>query len=296
MKKKLLYIINPISGVGAKMNIYHVIKKYTNNHLFDFDIINTKYEGHGFELANTAVNKAYDVVVAVGGDGTVNEIAKALVNSNLVLGIIPKGSGNGLARFLKIPLSPVKAVKTINLLNHDLIDSVLINNLFYINIAGIGFDAHIAHLFAQNDKRGFKSYAKLVLKEFREYTGHDYEIILDNKKFVLSNIFMLSFANATQFGNNAYIAPMAKANDGLIDVCVLKKFPDFRWLEILFKLYTRQLLKSKYYEIYKAKKIELISKDELIGHLDGEPVNFGKKIQIDILPKSLKIITGKAIL
>jgi YegS/Rv2252/BmrU family lipid kinase len=264
--------------------------------LFDFDIVNTEYSGHGFELADNAVNTGYDVVVAVGGDGTVNEIGNALSGSETLMGIIPKGSGNGLARFLKISLSITKAIKTINSLNYSLMDTVSINNLFYLNVAGIGFDGHIAHLFAKNGKRGFQSYAKLVLKEFHKYVGHNYRLIIDDQKLNLENIFMLSFANSTQFGNNAHIAPMAKVNDGLIDVCILKKFPDFRSLEIIFKLYTRRLMKSKYYEIYKAKKIELYSDDYLLGHLDGEPINFGKKIQIDILPKSLKIITGKKVL
>ncbi len=296
MKKKLLYIINPISGINKKRNIYKIIDQYTDSKLFDFDIVNTEYSGHGFELANNAVGSGYDVVVAVGGDGTVNEIGNALNKTNTLMGIIPKGSGNGLARFLKIPLSVTKAVETINSLNNCLIDTVSINDLFYLNVAGIGFDGHIAHLFAKIGKRGFRSYAKLVLKEFRKYEGHNYQLIIDDKKLNMQNIFMLSFANSTQFGNNAYIAPMAKVNDGLIDVCVLKKFPDFRSLEIIFKLYTRRLMKSKYYEIYKAKKIELYSDDDLLGHLDGEPINFGKKIQIEVLPKSLKIITGKGVL
>ncbi|MCF6241254.1 MAG: diacylglycerol kinase family lipid kinase [Bacteroidales bacterium] len=293
MKKKLLYIVNPISGAHKKKSIEQIINQSTDKKLFDCEIVRTQYAGHAFELAQNAVQQNYDIVAAVGGDGTLNEIGKALSGSDTAMGIIPKGSGNGLARYLKIPLSVSKAVKIINSLHYFQIDTVRINEFFYLNVAGIGFDAHIAHLFSKSKKRGFQSYAKLVLKEFRKYEGQNYRLIIDEQKFNTENTFMLSFANSSQFGNNAHIAPMAKINDGFIDVCILKKFPDFRSPEIILKLYTRSLIKSKYYEIYKAKKIELSSDIDLLGHVDGEPVYFGKKLQIEILPKSLNVITGR---
>lgn len=292
MKKKLLYIINPISGTNTKKSIQQIIHENTDNKLFNFDIVKTEYAGHGFELAQNAVNEHYDVVVAVGGDGTVNEIGKAIAGSKTVMGIIPKGSGNGLARYLNVPLNVKKAVATINMFDYCTADTVYINDNFYLNVAGIGFDAHIAHLFNKNKKRGFKSYAKLVLSEFSRYTGQNYQLKIDNKEFRLENVFMLSFANSSQFGNNAHIAPLAKIDDGFIDVCILKKFPDFRSLDIVFKLYTRNLIKSKYYEIHQAKKVLLSSEHDLLGHVDGEAVNFGKNIEINIIPESLKIIRG----
>ncbi len=292
MKKKLLYIINPISGTPRKNNIFEIISQYTDTDLFDFEIIKTQRAGHAFNLAQNAVSANYDVVVAVGGDGTLNEVGKALVGSNTLMGIIPKGSGNGLARFLKIPLITKKAVKIINSLNYRLMDTVKINECFYLNVAGIGFDAHIAHLFSKSERRGFKIYAKLVLQEFRKYQGQNYQLKIDGRELKLNNVFMLSFANSSQFGNNAHIAPLAEIDDGLIDLCILKKFPDFRSLDIIFKLYSRHLIKSKYYEIHKAKKVEIFSDYDLLGHVDGEPLHFGNKLLIEVVPKSLKVINS----
>ncbi len=295
MKKKLLYIINPVSGTNHKKDISEKINQYTDHNLFDFELIETQYPNHAYKLAQNAVSADYDVVVAVGGDGTLNEIGKALAGSKTIMGIIPKGSGNGLARFLKIPLITKKAVKIINSLNYCTMDTVKLNEYFYLNVAGIGFDAHIAHLFAKSKTRGFKSYAKLVLNEFRNYQGKNYQLKIDNIELKLNNVFMLSFANSSQFGNNAHIAPLAEINDGFIDVCVLKKFPDFRSLDIIFKLYSRRLIKSRYYEIHKAKNVEIFSDYDLLGHVDGEPLHFGNKLLIELVPKSLKVITGKQI-
>ncbi len=292
MKKKLLYIINPISGTPRKNNIFEIISQYTDTDLFDFEIIKTQRAGHAFNLAQNAVSANYDVVVAVGGDGTLNEVGKALVGSNTLMGIIPKGSGNGLARFLKTPFITKKAVKIINSLNYRLMDTVKINECFYLNVAGIGFDAHIAHLFSKSERRGFKIYAKLVLQEFRKYQGQNYQLKIDGRELKLNNVFMLSFANSSQFGNNAHIAPLAEIDDGLIDLCILKKFPDFRSPDIIFKLYSRRLIKSKFYKIHKAKKVELFANSDLLGHVDGEPLNFGNKLLIEVVPKSLKVINS----
>lgn len=290
MKKKILYIINPVSGTKKRRNIEQIIKKHTDFEQFDINIAKTEYAGHAFEVAKKAVTDKINVVIAVGGDGTVNEVGRALAGTDVIMGIIPKGSGNGLARFLNMPRKIKKSVNIINRLNYETMDTIRINEFEYLNVAGIGFDAHIAHLFAKSAKRGFQSYAKLVLKEFQKYKVQNYQLKIDNRIIDAQNVFMLSFANSSQFGNDAHIAPTAKINDGLIDVCILKKFPDFRSLEIIFRLYSRGLIKSRYYTIYKAKKIELTHQNNIIGHVDGEPVNFGKNIKLEIIEGSLKMI------
>ncbi len=292
MKKKILYIINPVSGTKNNINIENIIDNETDNNQFELSIKHTEYPGHGRELAKLAVESKFDVVVAVGGDGTVNEISSALINTDTIFGIVPKGSGNGLARFLKIPINKSKAVQLINQLNVFKMDSIRLNDFHYVNMAGIGFDAHIAHLFANYGKRGFKSYVELIFKEFKKFESKYYNLVVDGKT-INEQAFLISFANSSQFGNEAHIAPLAEINDGLIDVCILNRFPKYKVIGIIYQLYTKRLLKSKYYRVYKAKQIELKSEHELKGHIDGDPVSFGKKLNIKILPQSLNVITGR---
>ncbi|MEN8121548.1 MAG: YegS/Rv2252/BmrU family lipid kinase [Bacteroidota bacterium] len=292
MKKKILYIINPVSGVKKSKNLEKIINAETNRKLFDWEIKFTDFQGHGKEIAKWAIENNFNIVVAVGGDGTVNEISSALINTDTIFGIIPKGSGNGLARFLKIPVNISKAVKLINQMNVFKMDSILLNDFHYVNMAGIGFDAHIAHLFANYGKRGFKSYIELIFKEFKKYESKYYKLVIDGKP-IKEQAFLISFANSSQFGNEAHIAPLAEINDGLIDVCILNNFPKYRVLGIIYQLYTKRLLKNKYYKVYKAKQLELKSDKELIAHIDGDPINLGNNLKIKILPQSLNVITGR---
>ena len=292
MSKKILYIINPISGTKKNKNIEKIIDNETDKNHFELLIKHTEYKGHGNKMAKWAVEKKFDVVVAVGGDGTVNEISSALIHTNTIFGIIPKGSGNGLARFLKIPVNIPKAIQLINQMNVFKMDSIQLNKFHYVNMAGIGFDAYIAHLFANYGKRGLKSYVELIFKEFKKYKSNYYHMVIDGKT-VKEQAFLVSFANSSQFGNEAHIAPLAEINDGLIDVCILNRFPKYKAIGIIYQLYTKRLLKSKYYKVYKAKQVELKSDIELIAHIDGDPVNLGNNLNVRILPQSLNVITGR---
>jgi YegS/Rv2252/BmrU family lipid kinase len=289
MKKKILYIINPFSGSSKKNNLEQIIGSETDKSRFELFIKHTEYAGHGKELARQAIEDKLDIVVAVGGDGTINEISSQLINTDIVFAIIPKGSGNGLARFLNIPLDEKKAVRLINKMNVLTIDSIKLNDLHYVNMAGIGFDAHIAHLFSTFGKRGFKSYVKLVYKEYKKYKSQNYLLTIDGKQ-IEQQAFVISFANSSQFGNNAHIAPLAKINDGLIDLCILKEFPAYKAISLVYQLYTKRLPKSRYYKVHKAKHIQVKSETELLAHIDGEPIKLGNNLDIKILPKSLKII------
>lgn len=289
MKQKILYIINPISGIKKKNSLQQIINDETDKNCFELSVKYTEYAGHGKEIAQQAVKNKFDIVVAVGGDGTINEISSQLIHTDTALGIIPKGSGNGLARFLKIPLDERKAVQLINKINIMEIDALKLNGSYSVNVAGIGFDAHIAHLFDAYGKRGFKSYAKLIYKEYKKYKSKKYRLIIDGKA-IERQAFAISFANSSQFGNNAHIAPLAKIDDGLIDVCILKDFPPYKAISLVIQLYTKNLPKSRYYKVLKAKNIKIDSSTELLGHIDGEAVSFGHELDIKILPKSLKIL------
>ncbi len=198
MKKKVRFIINPNSGSQNKEHFVEWIENDINRDVYDFDINFTNAPKHATLLSKEAAEQSYYAVVAVGGDGSVNETACGLIGSNTSLGIIPTGSGNGMARHLKIPIDFKKAIQVLNRSKSDQIDTLSINELFCIGTFGIGFDAHIAHLFAQAGTRGYSTYVKLVLKEFYHYPSHQYNIVIDGKKTEV-NSFLFSFANSSQF-------------------------------------------------------------------------------------------------
>jgi len=289
-KKRLRFIINPNSGTKSKKKIEKLIRRYIDQSKYDFDVCYTKAAKHATELSLIAARLKYDSVIAVGGDGTINEVSKPLIGSNTSLGIIPMGSGNGLARHLKISQKPIEAIETINGFKNRFIDALQINNHIFLTTAGIGFDAHIAHEFSKLKKRGFFSYANLVIRDCFCYKNKIFELILDGKK-VIKKGFLLSFANSSQYGNDIFIAPLAKINDGFFRVAILKRPAFFASLLTLFRLRNKTIHKSKYYETIKCKEA-IINKKNIIAHIDGEPVFFDDGIKITVPSKKLKILVS----
>lgn len=287
-KQKILFIINPISGVGSKKLIEKEIVKTLDKKQFEYSIAYTKAAKHAIDICKKQKNN-YDIIVAAGGDGTVNEVSQELINSNTALAIIPTGSGNGLARDLKIPLNIKKAIKKMNENCRKKIDTITINGRNCINIAGAGFDAHISHLFANYGKRGFLSYLKLIIKEFSKFKPVDFHLKIDDKKMV-ETAFLISFANSTQFGNNGHIAPNAKLDDGIIDIAILKKFPLIAAPVLAIRLLNNNIDKSKYFKQYKASNIALKNAQAIKMHIDGEPVLFENNIEFNVKPLSLSVI------
>ena len=288
-KKKILFIINPKSGIGKYKLLASYIENALDKDLFDYDILYTKYAGHGTELAQEAVRKSYDIVVVSGGDGTLNEIAKALVGSETLLGIIPVGSGNGLAHHLKIPINPIQAIEIINKTKSITIDTANVNNNLFVSIAGVGFDALVAKKFTKVKRRGFLSYFKIIAKEYPKYKPLNYIINIDGKQFARKALF-ISFANSDQFGYNTTIAPKAIIDDGMIDVCIVKKIPIIELPFLAHLLYWKQIDKSKFIETIKGKKIIIEQEKKSTVNIDGEAVKLEKDLVVKINPLSLKII------
>jgi len=288
-KTNIMFIINPISGGKEKTEIENKIRNAFETLNYNIQIEYPRHKNHATEIAKKSITEKYDVVVAVGGDGTVNETAKALIGTNILFGIIPTGSGNGLARFLKISMRQNKAIHIIKNRNTIKIDTVKINDEYFINIAGLGFDALIGHLFANYGKRGFISYLRLILKEYFQYKNENYELVIDNKSIKVKAL-LVSFANSSQFGNEAHIAPLALINDGLVDVCILEKFPWWKSFFLAFLLYTKGLTRSKYYSLIKTEKVLVKNTQNLKAHIDGDPITFNSDIHIVVDPSSLNII------
>jgi len=284
-KEKLLFLINPISGGKSKKRIIVDIEKYLDHSKFDYEIMITEYAGHATAIIEER-NKLDETVIAVGGDGTVNEIAKVLAGTKKAMGIIPQGSGNGLARHLNIPLNPAKAIQQLNHSVKTPIDTASLNGHFFVSIAGVGFDSLIAQKFASSSSRGFLGYASLVLKEYFKFKEQDYHLILDGKEKKTKAAF-ISFANSNQFGYNTVIAPHAHVADGLLDVCIMKKPQLFQIPSILFKVWTKKAHQSKLLEIIQAKSIVLQPNLFQYANVDGESIDVGERIEISLIPKSL---------
>ncbi|MET3503074.1 YegS/Rv2252/BmrU family lipid kinase [Mucilaginibacter sp. SG538B] len=290
MKRKALFIINPISGGKKKDGVPELIKDTIDAGVMEPVIAFSDGVAHARVIASEAIGK-FDIVVAVGGDGTVNEVASAIVDTDTSLGIVPFGSGNGLSRFLGIPMDTRDAIKNLASGRTEIIDSARINGQPFFNMAGMGFDAHISEIFSHGKKRGFISYIKSSIKEVVGYQPQNYHLDIDGKKYDYK-AFMLSIANSSQYGNNVHISPKASLQDGLLDVCVIKPFPLWRFPEMSMRMLIKATESSKYVEIIRGKQI--LIKREHTGpiHLDGEPQVAGTGIDITILPKSLRVIVG----
>ncbi|WP_185152717.1 diacylglycerol/lipid kinase family protein [Fulvivirga aurantia] len=289
-RTKALFIINPNSGTRSKEQVPKLLYRYLDGHI-DYDIVFTKYAGEATKISNDNKGK-FNLIVAVGGDGTINEVARPLIDSETALGIVPMGSGNGLARHLGIPLNLKKAIITFQRPEISTIDTIKVDDQAFLNVAGVGFDAHIASIFAKSKKRGFITYANLALRELNKYRYAGYRLIIDGIEKTEKAPFIVSIANATQYGNNAHIAPGARIADGLMDICILQKVPFWYYPILLFHLFNGTVYKSRYYHCAQGKEviIKRISEDsENHFHLDGDPFDLKSDIKLTIKPLSLKV-------
>ncbi len=287
MDKSYLFINNPISG-GGKTNFIKLFEPLKDQ-FHQYKIINTTHGGHAKELANKYKNK-YDVIVAVGGDGTINEIASALANSNTSLGIIPRGSGNGFALHVGIAKNVPLALKQLLKGTPKPTDIITANNQLFVNVAGVGFDGHVAGLFNQSKLRGLWSYAKLVITEYLQYKEFDYTLIVENKKYS-ERAFIIAFANTTQYGNNFRIAPNAVADDGILHIILIKKPPFIRLPYFIYQVLKGKAEQSAYYSEVSGSNATLYF-SKTAYHLDGEiPAELNiTQLEFKVLQGALKVI------
>jgi len=288
LKKKIAFIINPISGGKSKVQLPELIEQHLDRAQFSYQLCHTEFVGHAKKLVRDLLPDT-DLFVAVGGDGTVNEIASVLVGSDKYLGIIPMGSGNGLATFLGIPFQVKEALELINQFNFTRIDSATLNGHPIFNVSGIGFDAQISTRFARDKTRGLWGYIRNTFAEVLKYRPQWYILKLDGKT-IQRKAFMISLANSSQYGNNAHISPNASLTDGLLDICVVKPFPLYMFPVLAYRMFSKTADRSAYLEIFKIKEA-LIQRD-VPGpvHLDGEPIELEAELHIVVNPASLNVI------
>ncbi|HSH51361.1 MAG TPA: diacylglycerol kinase family protein [Bacteroidales bacterium] len=289
MKEKILFVINPVSGKKSKKIIPDLIKDTFVEDRYQTKIIYTSTAGEATKIVEQYFNQGYKKVIAVGGDGTINEVASALTKTEGVLGIVPTGSGNGLARHLKISMNVRKALSVIRNGHQIKIDFGTINDQKFFCTTGIGFDAHIGSVFSKAHTRGFISYLKAILLEFRRYQSVRYEIFKNGTTY-MRDAFLITFANASQYGNNAHIAPKAKIYDGKMDVSIMKAFPLVSAPNLGIRLFIKNIDKSRYVETFQCKKIVVRRKEPGVIHYDGEPAEMGEILNIKVVPKGLNII------
>jgi diacylglycerol kinase (ATP) len=288
--KTFWFIINPKSGPKASQILERVkraVLDEVQRHAACQAIIKTTaYAGHATELAREGAQAGAEVVVAVGGDGTVNEVACGLLYTTAILGIVPVGSGNGLARHLGISMNIKRSVEQLFTNHARLIDSATINGQPFFCTAGVGFDAYVAAQFAQEATRGLRTYVRSTFKSFWEYQPQPYD--LNGQK---QQLFTLTFANASQFGNNAYIAPQADISDGLLDVCLMRPFAKIRGVELSTRLFTKSLPACNFIDYQRLATGTVESEQPFLIHYDGESLQLDATVlKIAVVPQSLRVI------
>ena len=291
MKKKAIFIINLISGTSDKAAIPGLIDQLLDKEKFEYEIAITEYAGHASEIAAKAKDDGVDMVVAVGGDGTVNEVARAIVHSNTALGIIPCGSGNGLARHLQLPINVKKSIEIINAFEIRDLDYGIINGYPFFCTCGMGFDAFISLKFAEAGKRGPLTYIENVLREGLKYEPETYTVMADDETS-LHKAFLISCANASQYGNNAYIAPQASMSDGLMDVIIMEPFGLIDAPQISIEMFNKTLNKNSKIKTFRTKKIHIKRSMPGLIHYDGDPTITDADIDVSIESKGIKVIVN----
>lgn len=291
-RKSIHFIINPISGTTRKTDVPRLIKSNLDSEKFDCRLTVTTYAGQAAEIARCAKEQNTDVVVAVGGDGTVNEVARSIVGSQTALGIIPRGSGNGLARHLMLPLDVKGAINVINRCEiHDL-DYGLINDKPFFCTCGMGFDAYVSEKFAVAGKRGLATYVEQVFREGMRYKPETYVIEDAQGNKTTYKALLVSCANASQYGNNAYIAPQASMHDGLLDVIVMEPLDLIEAPQVVMDMMNKTLDKNPKIKTFCTNEITIHREASGYIHYDGDPTMSSADVHIKLVNKGVKMIVN----
>ena len=293
-RRKILAIINPVSGTGNKDKIPRLFDTVMDHDLNEVTIALTERPGHASELAAQAVREGFNAVVAVGGDGTVNEVGSALCGSDTALAIVPCGSGNGLARHLRIPINASRAVQVLNDGVVGEFDYCTIEGRPFFCTCGMGFDAAVSDKFSNEGTRGFITYVKTAITEYFKFAPQDYVIEIDGSRHE-EKAFVIACCNAAQYGNNAYIAPRATMQDGLIDVTVMHPFNLAGGALIGARLFLRQLGKDHHVSIYRGKQVTIERTREDVVHVDGEPVMMPARVTIKNVHRGIRILVPRSL-
>ncbi|MFK7904090.1 MAG: diacylglycerol kinase family protein [Chitinophagales bacterium] len=289
-QKKILFIINPIAGINKKKKVPKLAHQYIDSNKYEVHIAHTQYAGHAKLLAKKAVNDGFNVVVAVGGDGSINEIAQQLIHTDVALGIVPGGSGNGFARKLGIPIGRKQAIEVLNEAHTIQCDVGLMNDKLFFSNAGVGIEALIVNRFAETKMRGFVSYARWALHYYATYKPQKYTIRCDGMSFEKKALF-INFSNSGQYGYQIGVAPeLSDISDGLLEMIVVEHFSKWRALYLLPMFMLGKAAKVPYVDVIQTDKAHLQCESETDAQIDGDPAGKGADFEIKILKGVLKVI------
>lgn len=290
--EKIFLIINKYAGHGKGEKAVDLVVPFLKKNGCRVEYVFTESPGHATEIARKASEDGFDVVVAVGGDGTVNETALGLMGTETVMGIIPMGSGNGLARELSLSMNMMKSTRSLIEGSNLLMDVCKLNERRFLCTSGIGFDAQVAYKMSKASSRGFLKYVQLTVLESISFKPLAVKMTIDGRTLE-KNVFLITFANASQFGNNAFIAPGASMTDGLIDVVVVRKFAKL-WMPVFaVALFSKLVPRLPFVECYKARKIELQLAETPHYHFDGEPGSLSIPASIEMDRLKIWVRSGK---
>ena len=285
---KTCFILNPKAGPSQRHDLPMLIARHFGTREADYEIRPTEYAGHAVELARTAAAEGFAVVAAVGGDGTVNEVGRGLLGTETALGIIPQGSGNGLARHLNVPLNLAAALRRLAAPTFSRMDVGMINGHAFFCTAGLGFDAHVSQHFALAGSRGLRTYLQVTLREYQRYRPVPVRANLDGQQ-VSTDCYVLAFANASQYGNNVYIAPRADLRDGLLDVCLIDALPPVRAFRVSLAMALGNLPQSKAAEYFRVPRGHVTAAAPIGFHVDGDYLGHATEFDVALLPLALAV-------
>ena len=273
--KKIIFVVNPISGTQSKELILSLLNEKIDKARYSWEVVYTERAGHAVEIAAKAAEEKADIVVAIGGDGTINEIARSLVHTDTALGIIPCGSGNGLARHLHIPMEPKKALEVLNEGCMDVIDYGKINGTDFFCTCGVGFDAFVS------------------LQESLKYQPETYELKTENG-VTKYKAFLIACGNASQYGNNAYIAPQATLTDGLLDVTILEPFTVLDVPSLAFQLFNKTIDQNSRIKTFRCRRLCIRRTAPGVVHFDGDPMETDADVNIELIQRGLRVVVPQA--
>lgn len=276
----MLFIINPISGKRNKSNIISRLMK------LGYDTVCTEYPGHAEELSR---NTSHQTVVAVGGDGTVNEVARGLIGTGKTLGIIPCGSGDGLALHLGLSQNFQKALGTITAGRTRSLDAAKVNGRLFFSVCGVGLDAAVSERFAKSGKRGLANYIEQAIITWKDYTPESYMVEIDGKRME-SEAVMITIGNSDQWGNGAKVTPLADSSDGELDITIVSPFRNVEIPLLAYKLMTGGVHEDSHVSCCRGRHIRIIRSQAGPAHIDGEWFDDGKELDIEVIPGALTVI------
>ena len=288
-KKRILFIVNPISGHRDKRKFGEEAAAALGGGDFTYEVVSTERAGHATQLAAEAAGD-YDIVAAVGGDGTLNEVARGLLHSGTAMAVIPCGSGNGLARCLHLPLKTSEAIRLLRDGKVERIDTGTVNGKLFLSVAGIGLDAQTAEDFARDPRRGFIPYAHYATNNYFHLKPETVRITFDGRKTLTCSPMLVTFANSNQYGYNAVIAPHASLQDGLLDTCILSRPPLPLIPAFVGMLMHGHLDRSRYLTEIQSAHITVERPSAGVVNIDGEPVMMEAVLEVKVLPQSLRVV------